>query len=161
MKRVALANRMRPSLIVCGIWLASPFFLFAQETIQKPREEPPGKMSTQEPQGTGRPEDIVTEMQQRYKQMKKLRQEMTQALQQQMAALRAHTQALEGISDEQQLLGELRKHQHMTDDLLSTMIEQRATLDAKRKEGREQLWNQLGQTHKTEKGEQEGHDEGE
>lgn len=161
MKRVTLANRRRLNLIVCGLLLIHPFALPAQDTPQKPHEEQAEKMGSQERKGQEIPVDIVIEMQQLHKHMKKMRQEMTEELQRQMTALRAHTQAMEGISDEKQLLGELRKHQHMTDDLLGTMAEQRATLDAKIKERREQLWNQLRKAHQTEKNEQEEHEEGE
>jgi hypothetical protein len=159
MKKAALANRRRMSLIVCGLCLTHPFSLAAQETTQKQPKEPLGQRSAQERRALGRPLDIVTEMQKLHKQTKKLHQEMTQELQQQLTALRAHTQAMEGISDEKQQLVEMKKHLQMIDELLGTMVEQRATLEARMKERREQLWHQLGKTPQTEEQEREGHDE--
>jgi hypothetical protein len=56
--------------------------------------------------------------------MEAMHHEMTQALQQQLTTIRDHAKAMEGVSDQAQLLTEMRKHQQMTDTLLGTMIEQ-------------------------------------
>ncbi len=158
MNRATWTYRRCKCLIICGILLARPFSLLAQETIQQQQEEQPGKMSTPGVRGPGLPLDTATEMQKMHKQMKKMRQEMTQELQKQMTALRAHAQAMEGISDEKQLLAEMKKHLQMIDEFLGTMVEQRATLDAGRKERHEQIWNRLGKTHQIEKNEPEEHE---
>jgi len=55
--------------------------------------------------------------------MEAMHEEMTQKLQQQLTALREHAKLIDGVSDQTQLLTEMKKHQQMTDALLGTMIE--------------------------------------
>ena len=101
---------------------------------------------------------MMTEMQQRHEQMEKMHQEMSQELQRQMTTLREHTTAMKGISDEKQLLTEMKKHQQMTDNLLGTMLEQREMMHAQMKEQREKMQSGMGKTEQTEKKESEGHE---
>ena len=63
-------------------------------------------------------------MHKKHEQMMTKRKAMLAELQQQLAAPHEHTQTLEGVTDQQQVLTELKKHQHMTDALLATMVEQ-------------------------------------
>ena len=97
-------------------------------------------------------------MQKMHEQMRAMRQEMTQELQKQLTALREHAKAMEGVSDEKQLLGEMKKHQQMTDTLLGTMVEQREKMHAQMKEHHEQMRGQMGKTQQSEKKEPEGHE---
>jgi hypothetical protein len=66
--------------------------------------------------------------------MDKMRTEMHQELEKQMTALREHTKAMDGVTEEKQLLTEMKKHQQMTDALLGTMIEQREKMQAQRQQ---------------------------
>lgn len=83
---------------------------------------------------------------------------MMQELQKQLTALREHTKAMEGISDEKQLLTEMKKHQQMTDTLLGTMVEQREKMHAQMKAHHEQMRGKMGKPSQTEKQESEGHE---
>jgi hypothetical protein len=151
MKQATPVKRLQVSMMVWGIILAHPFSLAAQEAVQKQHAEQPENLNTQEKKRQGRPVDIVTEMRQMRKERKEMRQKMTQALQQQVTALREHTKAMEEISDEKRLLVEMKKHLQMTDAVLGTMVEQRATLDAAQKEHRARTWSHMGKNPQTEK----------
>ena len=54
---------------------------------------------------------------QHHEEMEKLHQEISQELEKQMAALREHTKTMDGITDEKQLLTEMKKHQQMAETL--------------------------------------------
>jgi putative protein kinase ArgK-like GTPase of G3E family len=64
-------------------------------------------------------------MRERHEQMEALHKEMDEELQRQMTALRTHAQTMSGITDTQQLVAEMKKHQQLSDELLNTVIEQR------------------------------------
>lgn len=110
--------------MVCGLFFSHPFSITAQEATPAQQEKPAAKMGMPGMMGhehmmTG----MMPEMEKMHAQMEKMHQEMTQELQKQMAALREHAKAMEGISDEKQLLAEMEKHQQMTDAFLATMLE--------------------------------------
>lgn len=130
--------------MVCGMMLTHPFLLAAQEATQAQQERPAGKMGMHGMMGKEHMSGMMAEMQQRHEQMEKMHQEMTQELQKQMTALRDHTKAMEGISDETRLLTEMKKHQQMTDSLLGTMLEQREKMHAQRRARHEQMRDQMG-----------------
>ncbi len=55
-------------------------------------------------------------------------------------------------------LGEMKKHQQMTDELLGTMLEQREKMHAQMKARHEQMQSQMGKPQQTEKQAPEGHE---
>ena len=145
------------SLLICGMFLTAPF-AGAQEATPAQPEKPAPKMGMQGMMGHGHMAGMMPEMQKMHEQMEKMHQEMSQELQKQMTALREHSKAMEGISDEKQLLSELKKHEQMTDTLLSTMIEQHEKMHAQMKERHEQMRGHTGKTQQPEKQESEGHE---
>ena len=60
---------------------------------------------------------------------------------------------MEGISDEKQLLEEMKKHQQMTDTLLGTMLEQREKMHAQMKAHHEQMRSRMRKERGTESSE--------
>jgi len=72
----------------------------------------------------------MAEWRQHREQMEKMHTEMRQELEKQMMALREHTKTMDGVTEEKQMLTEMKKHQQMTDTLLGTMIEQREKMHA-------------------------------
>jgi hypothetical protein len=157
MKSVTLVKNMGMSLMVCGMMLAHPFSLAAQEATQK-REGQPGMMGMHGMMGKEKGQGMMAEMQKMHEQREKMHQEVTQELQKQMTALREHTKAMEGINDEQQLRAEMKKHQQMTDTFLGIMLEQREKMHAQMKAHHEQMQSQRGKTQQGEKKEPEGHE---
>ena len=134
------------SILTCGLFLFFPLVLTAQESSQEQHPQP-GAMEKPEGSMMGRPEgsmsgtgdrrkgaDRRAAMQQRHAEMEKVQQEMLQDLQTQLAAIREHTKMMESITDEKQLLTEMKKHQQMTDALLGTMVEQREKMFTRMKE---------------------------
>jgi len=73
-------------------------------------------------------------------------------------SISAHAKAMEGISDDKQLLGELKKHQQMTDELLATMIEQHEKMHRQMEAHHKQMQSHMGKTPPTEKEEPEEHE---
>lgn len=144
MKSATLVKNRGISLMVCGMMLAHPFSLAAQEATQAQQERPEGKMGMHGMMGKEHMSGMMAEMQQRHEQMEQMHQEMTQELQKQMTALRDHTKAMEGMSDEKQLLGEMKKHQQMTDGLLGTMLDQREKMHAQMQKRHEQMRSRMG-----------------
>jgi len=144
--------------MVCGMILTYPFSTAAQETAPAPQEKPTGETGMQ---GMMRHGHMMmggmSEMQQRHEQMEKMHGEMTQELQKQLTALQEHTKAMEGMSDEKQLLEEMKKHQQMTDTLLGTMLEQREKMHAQMQVHHEQRRSRMGKAQQPEKKAPEGH----
>jgi len=151
MGQATLVKRLLGSVTVWGMFLALSGSLAAQETTRRPLEEQPDQRNVQERRGQRQLSDLVTELQQKHQARKKLHQEMTRALQDQLTALREHAKGLERINDEKQLLGELKKHLQLTDALLGTMVEHRAILDADPKGDCKDLGSHLGWTPQAEK----------
>jgi hypothetical protein len=158
MKSTTLVKSIGMSLAVCGMTLIHPFSAAAQEATPVQQEKPAGKMSMHGMMGKGHLPGMMAEMQKMHEQMEKTHQEMTQELQKQMTALREHTKAMERISDEKQLLEEMKKHQQMTDTLVGTMVEQQEKMHAQMKAYREQVQSQMGKMQQSEKKEPEGHE---
>ena len=115
------------------------------------QEKPAGKMGMPGMMGHGHMMGMMPEMQ-------KMHEQMEQELQKKLTALREHSKTMEGISDEKQLLTEIKKHQQMTDDLLGTMLEQREKMHAQMKARHEQMQSQMGKPQQTEKQAPEGHE---
>jgi hypothetical protein len=158
MKSATLVKNMGMSLMVCGMMLAHPFSAAAQEAAPAQQEKQAGKMGMHGMMGKKHMPGMRPEMQQMHEHMEKMHQEMTQELQKQLTALREHAKALEGISDEKQLLGEMKKHQQMTDELLGAMLEQREKMHAQMKAHHEQMRGKMGKPSQTEKQGSEGHE---
>jgi uncharacterized protein (DUF3084 family) len=87
---------------------------------------------------------MMGRMRKMHEHMEQMHQEMSQELQKQMTALREHAKAMEGITDEKQLLTEMKKHQQMTDDLLGTMLEQREKMHAQMQAHHERMRSRMG-----------------
>ena len=88
---------------------------------------------------------MTGDMHKKHEQMMTKRQAMLAELQQQLAALQEHTQTLEGVTDQQQVLTELKKHQQMTDALLATLIEQRVKRHEAMQAHREKMKEKMGE----------------
>ena len=151
MKRLTLVKIVATSFMVGGLLLAHPFFTAAQETTPAPQEKPAGEMGMPGMMGHEHGPGMMGDMQKMHDQHEKMHQEMTQELQKQMTALRDHTKAMEGMSDDKLLLTEMKKHQQMTDDLLGTMVEQREKMQAQMKAHHEQMRGKMGKTKQPEK----------
>jgi hypothetical protein len=139
MRRTTSITTLGAGLAISGL-LLSPAPLLAQESPQGQM----GHMGMQGMMGKEQSHGMMAEMQQRHEQMEKMHQEMTQELQKQVTALREHTKAMEGMSDEKQVLTEMKKHQHMTDALLGTMLEQREKMHAQMQRRHEQMRSRMG-----------------
>jgi hypothetical protein len=124
----AILTTTRVSLAISGLLLLSPLPLMAQEAPQEQQEQP-GHMGGHGEQHQKDPAKRA-EWQQHREQMEKMHTEMRQEIDKQMTALREHSKAMDGITDEKQLLTEIKKHQQMSDTLLGTMIEQREKMHA-------------------------------
>ena len=157
MRNVNLIKVLGKILIVCGLILTHPFATAAQEAPTAPQEKPAGATGMPGMMGHRHRPGMMAEMQKMHEQMEGMHQEMAQVLDKQLTALRAHTKAMEGISDEKQLLTEMKKHQGMTDELLGTMIEQHEKMHAQMAEHHKQMQKQMGKKPGTEKQEPEEH----
>ncbi|NOT57723.1 MAG: hypothetical protein HOP18_24220 [Deltaproteobacteria bacterium] len=144
MKRLTLVKTVATSVMVGGLLLTHPFFTTAQETTPAPQGKPTEKMEMPGMMGHEHGPGMMGDRQKMHEQHEKMHQEMTQELQKQMAALRDHTKAMDGMSDEKQLLTEMKKHQQMTDGLLGTMVEQREKMQAQMKAHHERMSGQMG-----------------
>src|SRR5262245_54622419 len=118
MKRTTFTTTAGASLVLSGLLFLSPLPLSAQDVPQDQQ----GHMSRQGTTGQQKDPAKRAEWQQHREQMDKMRTEMRQELEQKMTALRAHTKTLDEVTEEKQLLTEMKKHQQMTDALLGTMI---------------------------------------
>src|SRR5262245_55601540 len=157
MMKAPLNKRLPARVMVWALLLSHPYSLAAQDTPGKPSEGQPTRRNMREGRGQKQLSDLITELQQKHHARKQLHQEMTRALQQQMAALREHAKVLEGISDEKQLVEELKKHFQLTDAVLNTMVEYSARLEGDRNERGEDQGSQCGMTPPAEKPALEGH----
>jgi hypothetical protein len=158
MKSGTLLKTIGTALMACGMMCAHPHFAAAQESPPAPQEKPAGKMGMPGMMGHGHMMGMMPEMQKMHEQMEKMHKQMEQELQKKLTALREHSKTMEGLSDEKQLLTEIKKHQQMTDELLGTMLEQQEKMHAQMKAHHEQMRGQMGKTPQTEKQEPEGHE---
>jgi len=141
MKSVALVKNRAAGFATCVALIAAPLPFVAQEAAPQQK----GSGGHMEMQGMmGKHSGMMGDMQKMHEQMEKMHQEMSQELQNQMTALREHAKAMEGISDEKQLLTEMKKHQQMTDALLGTMLEQREKMHAQMQKRHEQMRSRMG-----------------
>ena len=132
MKKKHVLSRIALSLAIGGLVFASPHSSVAEEVAQEPALHE-GSMSLHGMQGMkdmmghGKHhgmQGMTGDMHKKHEQMMAKRKAMLAELQQRLAALQEHTQTLEGVTDQQRVLTELKKHQQMTDALLATMVEQ-------------------------------------
>lgn len=151
MKYAPLVKILGTGLMVCGMTLPYPLFATAQETPPAQQEKPTGEMGMHGMMGHGHKSGNMAEMQKMHEQMEKMHEEMSQELQKQITALREHSKAMEGISDEKQLLAELKKHQQMTDTVLATMLEQHEKMHAQMKAHHEKMHSHMGPAQPPEK----------
>jgi hypothetical protein len=149
MKKTRMFRMTVTSVLLYGAVTFHPVVVGAQEAEQK---DMPG-MAGHEPMQGGRRGNPETRAQ-----MQKMHQEMQAELQKQLTALQAHAKAMDGITDEKQLLAEMKKHQQMTDTYLSTMLDQQEKMHAQRKAHHEQMHGHRGAMHETEKPAPEGHE---
>lgn len=149
MKRTTFTTTMAAGLAAGWLLLFSSVPLTAQEapTEQQEQREHPGMHGGME---HGKRSGMRAKMRQHHEEMEKLHQEMSQELEKQMTALREHTKTMDGITDEKQLLTELKKHQQMSDTLLSTMLEQREKLHMQMKKRHERMHGRRGKTQSSE-----------
>lgn len=140
MKRTISITTVGVGLAISGLLLVSPLPLLAQESSQGQM----GHKGMQGMMGKGKSQGMMAEMQQRHEQMEKMHREMQAELQKQMTVIREHAKAMDGITDEKQLLTEMKKHQQMTDTFLGTMLEQREKMHAQMQKRHEQMRGQMG-----------------
>ncbi len=155
MKKLQFVRHIGARVLVGSLALSLPVSVPAQEAQQeqKAQEGSVGMQGMREMH-----QDMMAEMRQMHEQMEAMHQEMTQELQQQLTALREHAKTMEGITDEKQLLTELKKHQQMTDALLGTMVEQRERIHARMKERHEQMRRHMQKRQQAEEKAPEGHE---
>jgi hypothetical protein len=158
MRSAMLMKTIGIGLMVCGLMFVHPFSAAAQESPPARQDKPGGKMGRPGMMGHEQRPGMMAEMQKMHEHMEGMHQEMTQELQKQLTALREHAKAMDGISDEKQLLTEMKKHQQMTDDFLGTMIEQHEKMHARMKERHKQMPSRMGKKPQTETQESEGHE---
>lgn len=169
MKSLRVMTAVGVTLLACGIVFSHPALTTAQETPQeKPaqprmtdKEEGPGMQGMHSMMGKGKGSGMMARMHEMHEQMEIMHREMMEELQKQLTALREHSKTLDGINDGKQLLTELKKHQQMTDELLGTMVEQRAKMQAHMQAHREQMQEQMRkrkeQAEQRKKKQTEGH----
>ena len=144
MQKKYVLRRIVLCLAIGGLVFASPHGSVAQEDAQEPAEHE-GSMSMHGMMGQGRHQGRMADMHKKHEQMMAKRKAMLAELQQQLAALHEHTKTLEGVTDQQQVLTELKKHQHMTDALLATMVEQRVKRHEAMQAHREKMKEKMGE----------------
>ena len=156
----------RIALWVCGVMLWGTVSVLAQEATGGKEGKPGTKqccgMMEEEMMGEDRMEGegMMARMRTMHDQMARMRQEMLREQQEQLTTLREHAKTMDGITDAQQLLAEMKKHQQMTDALLGTMVEQRDKMQGKMQEQYQQMQGQKGeQKPQTEEKKPEAHDE--
>ena len=129
MKRATFTTTIGACLVIGGLLFVSPLPLMAQDVPQ----EQQGQTGHMGRHGVGKHKKDpakMAEWRQHREQMEKMHTEMRQELEKQMMALREHTKTTDGVTEEKQMLTEMKKHQQMTDTLLGTMIEQREKMHA-------------------------------
>jgi len=148
MKRTKMLRTIATSVILCGA-IVFPPVVGAQEAEKK---DMPGMAGHEHVMSGmhGNPE--------MHAQMQKMHQEMQAELQKQLTALREHAKAMNGITDEKQLLAEMKKHPQMTDDLLGTMVEQREKMHAQMSEHHEKTHGMKSKAPQLESQPSEGHE---
>ena len=147
MKKKHVLSRIALSLAIGGLVFASPHSSVAEEAAQEPALHE-GSMSLhgmKDMKGHGKHHGMTGDMHKKHEQMMAKRQAMLAELQQQLATLQEHTQTLEGVTDQQQVLTELKKHQQMTDALLATMVEQRVKRHEAVQAHREKMKEKMGE----------------
>lgn len=137
MKSARLVSKLSVCLFACGLWLSSVFPLAAQETT-KPAEGSGSHMGMHGKMAHPHSSDMMAAMLKHHEEMEKMHEAASQELKKQMSALREHAKSMDGMTDEKQLLGELKKHQLMTDTLLDSMFEQEEKMHAAMKEHHKQ-----------------------
>jgi hypothetical protein len=155
MKSLARLKNLGIGLITCGLLGAVSFPLAAQEAT--PRQEGSGG-HTEMHGGRGKRQGMRAEMRWHHERMEQMHQEMNQELQKQLTALRAHAKAMEEMTEEKQLLTEMKKHQQMTDLLLGTMVEQREKMHAEMKAHHEKMRPMKRKVPQAEPQSSEGHE---
>ena len=140
MRRTTRITTMAVGVAISGLFLVSPLLLLAQESPQGQM----GHRGMQGMSGKGKSQGMMAEMQHRHEQMEKMHKEMQAELQRQLTALREHAKVMDGVSDEKQLLTEMKKHQQMTDTFLGTLLEQREKMHAQMQKRHEQMHGQMG-----------------
>ena len=150
MKKKHVMSRIALSLAIGGLVFASPHSSVAEEAAQEPALHE-GSMSLHGMKGMtghGKHYDMMGmtgDIHKKHEQMMAKRQAMLAELQQQLATLHEHTQTLEGVTDQQEVLTELKKHQQMTDALLATMVEQRVKRHEAMQAHREKMKEKMGE----------------
>ncbi len=138
---------MSMSVVLSGMLLAAPLAVRAQERApaQSKEESCPMCQKHMHKKSTGG--DERAERRQMHEQMEAMHREMTRELQQQLTTIRDHSKAMEGVSDQTQLLGEMKKHQQLTDTLLGTMIEQHQKMHATMQEHHKHMHSAMTHEH--------------
>ena len=155
----------RITLWTCGVMLLGTVAVLAQEATGGKEDKPDtkqccGMMEGMMGEGKMKGEGMMAQMHARHDQMAKMRQEMLREQQEQLTALRKHSQEMDRLTDQGQMMEAVKKHLRMTDALLETMVEQRAKMQSKMEEQHQQMQGQhKAQQQPTEEDKPEGHEE--
>jgi hypothetical protein len=125
------------TLLAATLTLSHPLVTTAQEPASK-KEAPEGSMGMHGKMGKKQP-GMKAKMYRHHEKLAAMHKAMMEELQQQLTALREHSKTMDGITDEAQLLSELKKHQQMTDELIGTMVEQRQKIYTRMREHHERM----------------------
>lgn len=126
----AFISGLRRGLLICSFALILPLSLNAQESAQQPDSPAKGTEGVEAPDKAP-PHHGKGHRHERHEQMEAMHREMDEELQRQMTTLRAHSQTMASITDTQQLVAALQKHQQLSDEVLGTLIEQRHRMHAR------------------------------
>jgi hypothetical protein len=163
MKKAKMGTRI--ALWVCGVMLLGTVSVRAQEATGGKESKPGtkqccGMMEGMMGKGKMEGEGMMPQMRTTHDQMAKMRQEMLREQQEQLTALRKHSQEIDRLTDEGQMMEAVKKHLRMTDALLETMVEQRAKMQGKMEEQDQQMQGQQkAQQQPAEENKPEGHEE--
>ncbi len=155
----------RIALWVCGVMLLGTVSVRAQEATGGKEDKPGtkqccGMMEEMMGEGKMKGEGMMAQMRTTHDQMARMRQEMLREQQEQLTALRRHSQDLDRLTDEGQMMEAVKKHLRMTDALLETMVEQRDKMQGKMEEQYQQMQGQQkAQQQPAEEKKPEGHEE--
>jgi hypothetical protein len=163
MEKAKIGARM--ALWVCGMVLLGTVAALAQEATGGKEDKPGtkqccGMMEGMMGEGKMKGEGMMAQMHTTHDQMARMRQEMLREQQEQLTALHKHSQEMDRLTDEGQMMEAVKKHLRMTDALLETMVEQHAKMQGKMEEQHQQMQGQQKAKQQTaEENKPAGHEE--
>lgn len=123
MKKSTEMKKASLGFALFGMLLSQPLVSLAQEAPMMPGGQM-GASGAPNAEGKEKFRNMMNEMQQRRQQMEQERQAALQELRRQVVTLQAHTKTMATMTDEKQLMAEMKKHQQLSDTLLNALVEQ-------------------------------------